>query len=160
MKITRLHVYGIIACVIAIGIIGFAASQYDVKNDSHKIVMKENPTIEIHSTDRELTEEEKTAINLVQNYQGKDDEGNSIAYVVGKIVSTKYSDDVLLDPATKLGWSAYADPDTPDLYGVTFDFKSNNDEFTFLWYVNLKTHLIYDTGGGAGEILKIVDSEK
>ena len=90
MKITKLHVYGIIACVIAIGIIGFAVSQYNVKNDSPKIVMKENPTIEIHSTDRELTEEEKTAINLVQNYKGKDDEGNSIAYLVGKIISTKY----------------------------------------------------------------------
>lgn len=158
MKLTGLHIAGIIAGVVIAGIIGYATIEFD-GNSEPQVILQENPSIEIHTTDKDLTEKEKTAINFVQNYKGDNNQGDTVAYVIGQVISSQYSDEIIYDTNTKLGWGAYADPDDPNLYGVTFDFKSINDEFSFLWYVDLQNNVIYDASGGAAEILNIVNSD-
>ncbi len=157
MKVTGIRPALIVAGVVVAGIVGFSVMNYE-KISEPNILVKENPEIEIHNTDEDLTPQEKLAIDYVQTYKGEDDKGNTIAYVIGQIISSKYSDEVVYDPKTKLGWSAYSDPDDKNLYGVSFDFESTTDEFSFLWYVDLKNKSIYSPGGGSAEILELVDS--
>lgn len=147
----------IIAAVVVTGIIGYGTINYEKTSDPN-IVIRENPEIEINNTDEYLTLQEKLAIDYIQNYKGDDNQGNSIAYVIGQIVSTKYSDEIIYDSSTRLGWSAYSDPDDKDPYGVSFDFVSDTDEFSFLWYVDLKNNTVYSPGGGSAEILEIFNS--
>ncbi|HET6517574.1 MAG TPA: hypothetical protein VFG25_05065 [Nitrosopumilaceae archaeon] len=163
MKVTRVYIAGIIAAVVMagiIGIVGFSNDSDIKKNSKTRTILEENPEIELHNAAEELTEKEKLAIKLVQQHNGQDGEGENIAYLLGKIISSKYSDDLIYDPETDLGWSAYEDPDNPELYGVAFDFKSDIDDFSFLWYVDLQDKVIYAVGGGAQELLNIVDSKK
>lgn len=159
MKFTRIHFAGSIIGAVVIGIIVFGMINYESDDSKSKIILQQNPEIKIHNTDDQLTETEKHAIDVVQNYKGRDGQGKSIVSVLGEIISDRFSDDVILNPNTFLGWGAFADPENDNLYGVTFDFKSQNDEFTFLWYVNLETNTIHDVGGGAKEILNIVNSD-
>lgn len=157
MRFSSLHIALIIAGVVVIGIVGYGAINYENTSDPN-IVLRENPEIEIHNTDEDLTQQEKLAIDYVQNYKGDDNQGNSIAYVIGQIVSSKYSDEIIYDSSTRLGWSAYSDPDDENLYGVSFDFASDTDEFSLLWYVDLTNDAVYSPGGGSAEILEIVNS--
>ncbi len=152
MKLGKRHI-GIIAAV-AVGIAVFATISFE----DTEVILQKNPEIEIHNTDEQLTENEQAAISLVQNYQGQDNKGDSLAYVIGNIVSSKYSEDVIYSPNTKLGWAAFTDPDQPNMYGVTFEFVSDNDEFSFLWFVNLDTNDIVAASDGAEQLLDIVDS--
>lgn len=153
MKLGKRHI-GIIA-VVAVGIAAFATTQF---NDGSDVILQKNPEIEIHDTDEQLTENEQTAISVVQNYKGQDNKGDTLAFVIGSIVSSKYSEEVINSPSTKLGWAAFTDPDQKNLYGVTFEFVSDIDEFSFLWYVNLNTNDIVASSDGAEQLLDIVDS--
>jgi len=153
MKLGKRHI-GIIA-VVAVGIAVFATTQFNQGSD---VILKKNPEIEIHNTDEELTENEQAAISMVQNYKGQDNKGDALAFVIGNIVSSKYSEEVIYSPSTKLGWAAFTDPDGENMYGVTFEFVSDTDEFSFLWYVNLKTNDIVAASDGAEQLLDIVNS--
>jgi len=153
MKLGKRHI-GIIA-IVAVGIAVFATTQFNQDSD---IILKKNPEIEIHNTDEKLTENEQAAINMVQNYKGQDNKGDTLAFVIGNIVSSKYSEEVIYSPSTKLGWAAFTDPDGENMYGVTFEFVSDTDEFSFLWYVNLKTNDIVAASDGAEQLLDLVNS--
>lgn len=157
VRISGIYVALIVAGVVIIGIFGFGLTNIE-QISKPEIITRENPNIELHNTMDDLTEQETIAINTVQNYNGKDNQGSTIAYLIGQIISSKYSDEIIYDSDTKLGWSAYSDPDDQNLYGVSFDFVSTTDEFSFLWYVDLKNDVIYSPGGGSDEILDIVDS--
>lgn len=149
---------GGISAVVIIGIFLFATMTDVPYEPKTQIVLKENPSIDIHNTEKELTEEEIHAIEFVQKYNGSDNQGISISEFLGQMISSKYSDDLIYDSETKLGWSAYTAPDNPGFHGVIFEFKSNVDEFSFIWYVNSKDNMIYSVGGGSEEILNIVNS--
>ena len=153
MKLGKRHI-GVIAA-IAVGIAVLAVIQDSQSSD---VVLVKNPEIKIHTTDEDLTSNEKKAIDLVQNYNGVDSQGDNLAYVIGNVISSKYSEDVIYSPNTKLGWGAFSDPDQENLYGVTFEFVSDNDEFSFLWYVNINTNEIYAASDGAEQLLILVDS--
>ena len=82
MKISGLHIALIVAGVVIMGIFGFGLVNVG-QTQTPEIITRENSNIEIHNTIEDLTQQETIAINTVQNYAGKDNQGNNIAYVIG-----------------------------------------------------------------------------
>lgn len=129
---------------------------YMFYSNTDSVTLKENPKIEIHDTDEELTEKEKRAIKAVQSYKGDDNNGKTVVQVLGEIVSAQYPNE-LDRPDTKIGWSSYTDPEKPGVQGVAFTFESPKDEFSFLWYVDSKTDSIVPVGDGTKKLMEILN---
>lgn len=152
----------VIGGIVIVGVI-FSILAYqgvlpnDIFTSKESVTLKENPQIEIHDTDEELTDKEKQAIKTVQNFKGDDNDGKTIVQTLGEIISSKYSGE-LEKPDTKIGWSAYTDPDKPDVQGVVFTFESANDEFSFLWYVDGETDTIIPVGDGTKKLMDVLNS--
>lgn len=151
---------------IALAIVGFSVLSFQgilfnsdslENNDSSSIDdIKKDPDLKLHSTPEEITRQEQSAIQHVQSFKGDDTEGLTVTEVLRDIISSRYSDDVIKDTNTRIGWSAFTNPEREGLYGVVFSFKSTTDEFSFVWYVDNSTGKIIPVGEGTKALMRLL----
>ncbi len=122
-----------------------------------QIILSENPDLELLDTVEEMTDDQKSAILVVQNFRGNDLSGKSIAQILADIITSKFSDELIKDPQTKIGWAAFSNEEHPELVGVSFSFESLEDSFSFVWVVNTESGLITPGTDGARELMEIVE---
>lgn len=163
-KILSIAIMVVVVIGITAGVFSYAAySPEPVLQQPQKplpktqIILSENPDIELHDTPEELTELQKSAILVVQNYRGDDASGKSVSQILDDIVTSKFSDEVIQDPKTKIGWAAFSNEENPGLVGVSFSFESAEDSFAFVWYVNSESGSITPVTDGARELMDIVE---
>lgn len=161
-KILYIAILAVILVGITVGTFVFAAynPQSPTKfKPTEEIVLKENPELVMHDTKENLSDSEKQAILAIQNFKGNDKEGRTLAEVLAEIITKKYSNDVLKDSKTEIGWSAFSNPEKPDLVGVAFTFNSTADTFSFLWSVDTKSGSITPASDGAKQLMNIVEKK-
>ncbi len=153
----------IIGIIVVIGISfsilvyqGYFPEETFYSGGKDSVILKKNPQIMMHDAEDELSEEEKEAIKRVQSFEGNMGNGKTIAQVLGEVVSSQYPTEIN-DPNTKIGWSAFTDPDKPEIQGVVFTFESSKDEFSFLWYVDSRTGTIIPVGDGTEKLMDIIN---
>tara|TARA_B100001971_G_C18199148_1_gene543431 strand:- start:466 stop:1383 length:918 start_codon:yes stop_codon:yes gene_type:complete len=146
---------GIVVAIIII--IGFSSLSANDNDDSkiNESLPKENNIEESQSIDKS-----DEAWNMVEAYNGKDGEGDSVITTLALLIDIAYSgEDILKNPSTEFGWISFHKTGEPDnIYEVHFTFKTYREDSEYIFYVNIVSGTVWPGNDGAEIILNTLDT--
>ena len=139
---------GIIILISIIGVIVWTT--YDMTDPEYKQVY------------REEQKEREQAEKLVRNYQGVDNQGDSIENVINKLMLISYPNAIEQVENGKIVtyWNVIKTSldDKDSTYEVSYYFSSSKEEFTYLWNVDMDTNEIIPQNRGANNLINTVNT--
>ncbi|MCV0410765.1 hypothetical protein [Nitrosopumilus sp.] len=115
-----------------------------------------------YKQDYRKIEEKNQAEKLVRNYQGIDNQGDSIENVIYTLMLISYPD--AIEQVEKEEIVNYWDViksspnDEDSIYEVSYYFSSPKEEFTYLWNVDMDTNEIIPQNQGAKDLINAVNT--
>ena len=101
---------------------------------------------------------EQQAIEIVQEYRGVDGKGKNMLDAFREAFDEVYpGQDILVQPDTKIFWSAFEDIPFSNTYQVHLEIKTSQENSLFIWKVNLDDKKVWSNQAGAQGMLYRLD---
>ncbi len=137
--------FGVLVVIIA-AILGIMSAVYDSEDQEKSTSLHTPQEVE----------------NLVKDYKGKDNSGQTLSEIITMLVITAYpGEDILENPSTDWGFSAMpmsGDPDIDRRWDAEFYLKTYRENTRFEWSVDMETKSIYAKNELGKSVLDALDT--